>query len=287
MHRFSLHDPPPPKEEHYRSILSPREAQEDTFLSLLPHLPEPEPFSKRLGQIREHVSAAKAAGRLVLVGEIGLDAAARVRVRPTHSTGDAGDWSASNLTPFKTSMAHQTTIARAQLDLAVELGVSVSVHCVAAPGATLDLLQAARKHAGAAAFSRINICIHSCGGMSPAFLKQAAKVLPNTYFSPSVSVTARSPSAAESVRMIPRERILVESDGPDVRDMTRLVWAATLWVAACRGWQVEDEHTPEWELEEEEDEYDASGRIRSIPENEVWAVRTLERNWARFMGLIM
>jgi Tat protein secretion system quality control protein TatD with DNase activity len=268
-------------------VLAPQPSQEETFISLLSHLPDPEPFSARLAKIKTDVVAAKEGGRLVLIGEIGLDAAARVRVRPTHSTGDTGNWSPSNLTPFKTCMSHQTAIARAQLDLAVELRVSVSFHCVAAPGATLDVLQRARTTHGAASFGRINICIHSCGGMSPAFLKQAAKVLPNTYYAPSVSVTARSASAADSVRMVPRERILVESDAADVKDMTRLVWAATLWVAACRGWKVEDDQSPDWHLEEEEEEYDETGRIRTVPEDEVWAVKTLERNWARFMGLMM
>jgi Tat protein secretion system quality control protein TatD with DNase activity len=183
-------------------------------------------------------------------------------------------------------MSHQVAIARAQLEVAIDLGVPVSLHCVSASGATLELLQAARKAHGHR-FSRINICIHSCGGMSSAFLSQAAKVLPNTFFSPSVTVTARSNGAAESVRVIPRDRLLVESDAPDARELTRIVWAAVEWVAECRGWRVEGEDTPEWEDLDEEEEYDDRGRIRVMPENEVWAVRTLERNWARFMGLVM
>lgn len=282
MHLYSLQDPPLPKREHYQDLLSPKPALMDQFDELVEQLPEPKPFAPALARIREQVSDAKASGRLVLIGEIGIDGSARVRVRPTHSTGNSGDWTPSNLTPFKCSIKHQVALARAQLDIAVELGVNVSFHCVAAPGTTLEVLKAARVAHGPS-FGRINIDIHSCGGMSPAFLAQAAKVLPNAYFSPSMAVTARSPTAAEAVRAIPRDRILVESDAFAVGDMTRMVWAATVWIADCRGWQVED-GSDEWELEEEEEYYDARGRLQLAPEEEVWAVRTLERNWARFMG---
>jgi Tat protein secretion system quality control protein TatD with DNase activity len=42
------------------------------------------------------------------------------------------DW--NRLTPFKVSMAHQKAIVEAQLEVAIDLGVSVSLHSVAAPG---------------------------------------------------------------------------------------------------------------------------------------------------------
>ncbi|WVF68863.1 hypothetical protein IAT40_003636 [Kwoniella sp. CBS 6097] len=54
--------------------------------------------------------------------------------------------------------------------------------------------------------------------------------------------------------------------------------------------------TPEWSLEEELDKIvqaekegtnvDAKGRIKERPPSEIWTVRTLEQNWARFMRLI-
>jgi hypothetical protein len=45
---------------------------------------------------------------------------------------DDDDW--KRLAPFKISMAHQQAILKAQMEVAVDLGVPVSLHCVAAPG---------------------------------------------------------------------------------------------------------------------------------------------------------
>ncbi|KAL1409443.1 Cut9-interacting protein scn1 [Vanrija albida] len=278
VHRFSLHDPPPAKAEHYAEVFAPKPALAAQLPDFLPLLPEPEAFAPRLERIRADVLAARGAGRLAMVGEIGLDSAARVRIWP-QSPGQA-----STLTPFRTTLAHQTEIARRQLALAVELGAPVSMHCVAASGPTLRLLEGVR--AADARFGAINVDMHSCGGWKPEFLAQAARTMPNLYFSPSVLLTARSPAGAAAVRAIPRDRVLVESDLHDVAQSTRLVWAAVLWVAGCRGWRVEG-GSERWEgVEEEDDEFDDRGRLVERAEGEVWAVRTIERNWARFVGLI-
>lgn len=44
------------------------------------------------------------------------------------------------LTPFKVTLSHQKAIVEAQLEVAIELGVNVSFHSVAAPGTS------ARRH---------------------------------------------------------------------------------------------------------------------------------------------
>jgi len=113
------------------------------------------------------------------------------------------------------------------------------------------------------------------------------KEFPNLYASPSILITSRSQTAPDLIRAISPDRLLVESDSCDVRHTTKLVWAATKWIAGCRGWKVEDGET-EWR----------PGTDRPIaipmPEGEVWepwatgqmgAVRSLELNMFRFLGL--
>lgn len=82
--------------------------------------------------------------------------------------------------------------------------------------------------------------------------------------------------------------MLVESDSGDVRISSRLVWAATRWIAGCKGWSVAGDDE-EWNLEYASDEeVGADGRVRPAGDQTegVEAVRTLERNWGRFMGLL-
>lgn len=268
VHRFTL-GPPPSKEEHYRSVFSPKPNQEDLLAGIIKYLPEPEDFASHLESMRKNLQDAKADGRLALVGEIGLDASCRVRI---HKSEDD-----AFLSPFKTSMAHQLAIARAQLELADELSLPVSWHCVAASGSTLELFRDS--------FPRLKVDIHSLGGMAPEFLRTMGKCCPNAYFSPSLLITARGGAGTDGVRLLPRERVLVESDTHDLKRSTPLVWGAVLWIAECRGWQVED-GSEEWEMEEEDEFFDDKGRLREPRPDEVWAVRTLERNWARFMGII-
>ena len=94
-------------------------------------------------------------------------------------------------------------------------------------------------------------------------------------------ITSRTQTAPDLIRAISVDRLLVESDTHDVRRTAQLVWAATNWIAACRGWQVEDGNE-EWDAA-----VDSVGEETGTKdESEVWAVRTLERNMARFLGLV-
>lgn len=108
----------------------------------------------------------------------------------------------------------------------------------------------------------------------------------NLYASPSIFITSRTQSAPELIRAISSDRILVESDSHDIRLSSRLVWAATVWIAGCKGWEIETGDTVDWELvsEDDEDKVGSDGLVR--PGVGKGVVRTLERNWARFMGLI-
>jgi len=73
-----------------------------------------------------------------------------------------------------------------------------------------------------------------------------------------------------------------------VRLTSKLVWAATNWIAGCRGWKVED-GKEDWVLDVEDmGTVDERGENRNTAksEEEVWAVKTLERNMATFLGLV-
>lgn len=152
-HRYTLSSSPITKEAHYTSLFfkpgsSSTSKNRLLVTSLLPYLPDPIPFVPLVDQLRADIQAAQDRGGLVMVGEIGLDGGARVRwpVGARHlytekygaSLGeeekldDQGEW--KRLTPFKVNMEHQKEVMRRQLEVAVELGVNVSVHCVAAAG---------------------------------------------------------------------------------------------------------------------------------------------------------
>lgn len=120
--------------------------------------------------------------------------------------------------------------------------------------------------------------------------------LSNLYISPSIFITSRSASAVPLIRAVSPTRMLVESDSHDVRLSTRLVWAATVWIGRLRGWKIEGfdrrgedgDEEDEWEMAEnagdEEEVFSGNGRL--IEPSELWTVKTLEKNWARFMKII-
>ena len=153
MHRYTLQPATPSKEEHYLSLFftpksSPTSKDRILLSTLLPYLPDPIPFAPLLDQLRADIAESKDKGNLTMLGEIGLDGQARMRwpvqARDIYEEqygkekgrragdDDEEDW--RRLTPFKTNMQHQRKIMAMQMEVAIELGVSASVHSVAAPG---------------------------------------------------------------------------------------------------------------------------------------------------------
>ncbi|RXK38871.1 hypothetical protein M231_03820 [Tremella mesenterica] len=339
VHRYTLHDTPPDKSTHYRSLFlshKPTTTQKQLLDTLLPYLPDPIPFRPLLNGVRANIERCLKNGKLVMLGEVGLDGQARLRwpsearhlyvekssmegvwndlKDQTKSGGndetrrgqdDDEEW--KRLTPFKTVLSHQRAILDAQLELAVELGINVSLHSVAAPGPTAEALLALKKKHGKHFTHRVNVDLHSAGGWSPSFWTQTAKNLPNLYASPSILITGRSISAPDLIRSISPDKLLVESDSHDVRLSGQLVWAACVWIASCRSWRLEGSTPPttgvrgkeqntgsKWgsetgkESENKERENDRTVDPTEPYEtdgDEVWTVRQLERNWRRFMKL--
>lgn len=122
--------------------------------------------------------------RAAAVGEIGIDHAVSVR-----------------------NDAEQEEVFLAQWDLSVQLCRPVSMHCRKAWGRLLELLQRAGRHP-------VGFAIHSYSG--PAEL--AGQLIGHgAFISFSGSITHdRNRRGRESVRIVPPDRLLLETDSPDL-----------------------------------------------------------------------
>jgi TatD DNase family protein len=100
----------------------------------------------------------------------------------------------------------QEEIFLAQLRLAAERNLPVSIHCLQAWGRLHELLQKNPRPAR-------GLVLHSFGGpveMIPAFTKLGA------YFSfPGYFLNGRKLRQRETFRQVPRDRLLIETDAPD------------------------------------------------------------------------
>ncbi|KAL2261074.1 hypothetical protein VTK26DRAFT_4727 [Humicola hyalothermophila] len=127
------------KAQHYNAVLSP--APDAEFIA---SLPDPRSLRAFIDETRQRVLDA---GPAALIGEIGLDKAFRLpwpRNAAEHSERDEaltpGGREGRMLSPHHVRMAHQVRVLKAQLRLAGELGVAVSVHGVQAHGVLFDAL---------------------------------------------------------------------------------------------------------------------------------------------------
>jgi TatD DNase family protein len=133
-------------------------------------------LSEELGRLPEVAERLGA----VAVGELGWDR--RLRARGV-------------------DVERQDRWARAQLRVARELGLPVILHVVRSHGAALDALEE-----GTAGV------VHAYGGAAELVPKYLAKGL-SLSFAPPV---LRSPRIAEALKRVPLDRLLIETDGPDM-----------------------------------------------------------------------
>lgn len=126
----------------------------------------------------------------------------RLLADPAASIGECG----LDLWISEPSLAIQLPVFQSQLDLARELDRPVSVHCLKAWGPMLDLLERTTPSAG--------FLMHSYGGsieMARRLLNSGARFSFSGYF-----LHERKAAVREVFRKLPLERILLETDAPDM-----------------------------------------------------------------------
>jgi len=131
------------KMKHYSAILTPPPKDPD-FIS---QLPTPTPLASFLNATRSRVKSHPVA----LIGEIGIDKAFRLPEKWPDGTAPQdrnaslttpGGREGRRLSPHTVSIPHQIAVLQAQLRLAGELQVPVSVHGVQAHGVLYDAISA-------------------------------------------------------------------------------------------------------------------------------------------------
>lgn len=182
------------KYEHYRSILKPELTTDDPVLQLLPEPVKADVHIDLICSLLERHPQA-------LLGEVGLDAAFRLRV------GDA-------FTQFKVRMEHQREILRRQLEIAARLHRPVSLHGVQAPQALFEDVLAYDNDVSRG-LKLGSICLHSYAGVADFYKSHWSKKLQSKVFI-SVAALINGKMSKDKLHAILTEstvdRVLSESD---------------------------------------------------------------------------
>ncbi|KAK7403099.1 Cut9-interacting protein scn1 [Neonectria punicea] len=227
------------KGRHYKAVLTP--SPEDP--AFWHDLPTPMPLSTFISETRSRLQADPTA----MVGEVGLDKPFRLPMQwqpeakavrdPARTPGGR---ERRPLSPHNIQMSHQKTVLMAHLKLAGELGRAVSVHGVQVHGVLYDFLtsswkghelkgrRAQQKQRKDQTEDNNNeekqakpypprICLHSFSGKSDAVKQYLRPSIPaQIYFSFSktnnLSSAAARAKTEDAVKLVPDNRVLVESD---------------------------------------------------------------------------
>jgi Tat protein secretion system quality control protein TatD with DNase activity len=169
-------DTPEDKDMHYRTLFLPEgsknsknETHVQAFNRVLPGLPSPFALEDLISVIRDYlaefVSTHKAdpvGHRKPMLGEVGLDRSFRVPFSAYQESETPAEDDGPRLTPFFVPIEHQLAILEAQVDLAVEFGINVSLHSVQAQAHTVSFFKHMLEKHGPR-FDAISVDMHSCG----------------------------------------------------------------------------------------------------------------------------
>ncbi|PWN41436.1 Metallo-dependent hydrolase [Ceraceosorus guamensis] len=227
-HQISLCDSTT-KEDHYRSLfLAQADADAGTssrtleaknqLEDLLPHLPPPIALSDIIQTLRRNLQEHPTA----LVGEVGMD---RIFRLPMSAHGYTRD---PTLSCLSTPLSHQLSILSAQVQVAISLRRSVSLHSVKAGDATLAWVREMDRRWPGSGRRTKHVDLHSCS-LSAEMIRTNAH--PNIYISFSLTINARQKSLAHQIRACRADRLLVESDWHSAHGLSARTWAALRFVA--------------------------------------------------------
>ncbi|GJN87436.1 hypothetical protein Rhopal_000385-T1 [Rhodotorula paludigena] len=226
---FCPPDSLPSKEQHYAALF-PDSASTSTphpaLSALLPSLPNPVSIDTFLSSLRADLLAHPTSH----VGEIGLDRAFRIPNPPEISADKRNPKHSELATPLE----HQLRIVEAQVDLAIELGRSISLHSVRAPQETVEMLKKFKETKGDG-WARIHVCLHSFGGSAES-AKQIQRAHANAFFSFATIISGRSPHFHKLLRAIEPDRLLVESDFSDTREIDNQIWEVFEEIQVALDW---------------------------------------------------
>jgi len=169
---------------------------------------------------RERLREVLEANTSALVGEIGLDKAAR-----TKETG-------------KCEYAAQVEVFRQQLEIAHELHRPVSIHCVRSIGKVFEVLMSMGLKLPPA------IALHSFGA-GPQEVTRFLQLPCTVFFGFSFCINAQAKSDTQlqrvisSLKAIPADRLLLESDEDDVAVIDASMGSICGFVAKTLGWTPE------------------------------------------------